>query len=317
MRLVKIKSPAGMGSKVMQLAFDAGIDSVSFHQVEKHRSGGRVENNDVVDIETSTPKANSFMDKLITAEFFDRDKFSFNVREPRSIGSSVDIRGLTVPLHVPPPDIYEELWQFNRITYGLVGRIFLAACLLAYGLIQHQILLMISGILFLPLLQMVLAIGYGAFTANRRLLLQGLAAIGVGVAVMLASGAIVAAMSQPPMRFNEFNSLPVSMLISAAVGVAAGLGTIDDTGRRELIGLAAASQIGLIPTWLGVCLVFGLPPGTAESEIYSRILMLVLNVAVLSAASGLVFWLTGTGSIDVSILDKARGKSKTVAVEAT
>jgi len=306
MRLVKVEAPAGRAKDIIETAFSVGIESVSTTQVQVHSASGGVEPKDVVNVETSTDKANRYIDRLLGSEFFDLETFSFNVREPRALGSSTDVRDLTVPLEVPPVDVFEELWQFNRITYGLIGRLFIASCLLAYGIIHQQTLLMMSGILFLPMLPMVLAMGFGGITGNFRLAFQGLAALGVGLILLVLGGALMALVSSPPLKYDEFNSLPVSLIISVGVGIAAGLGSIDDSGKRELIGLAAAAQIGIIPVWLGVCIVFGLPSTTTEHELYLRILTFLLNVVTLIVGSTTVFWLTGVARSSLTKLNHGR-----------
>jgi len=45
--------------------------------------------------------------------------------------------------------------------------------------------------------------------------------------------------------------------MSLALGVAAGLATSDDVGRRELFGLAAATQVAILPVWFGIALGTG------------------------------------------------------------
>jgi hypothetical protein len=45
----------------------------------------------------------------------------------------------------PSVDLMEELWQFSHITYGLIGRVLISAGLLAYGLIEQKLLLMIAA----------------------------------------------------------------------------------------------------------------------------------------------------------------------------
>jgi hypothetical protein len=307
MRLVKVKAPSGLGNEIMSTAFSVGIESVSFHQVEKHTTKGKTETQDVVDIETSTPNANRFIDRLLAADYFDRELFSFNVREPRSVLTSTDMSSLTVPLEVPPSDLFEELWQFTHITYSLVGRIFIASCLIAFGLIQHQILLIIAGLLFLPLLPMLTAVGFGAITRNWQLGLHGIAAFGVSISILIIGGAAVGALSSPPLRYDEFPSITISLLLTAGVGIAAGLAAIDDVGRRELIGLAAAAQIGITPVWIGVYLVFGLPSG--ESELYTRIVALLLNILMLLLGSVIVYWISGVAASSLRRIESRRAKS--------
>lgn len=293
MRLVKVKGPSGSGNEIMQTAFSVGIESASFHNVTKHSSDGPPVATDVVDIETSTPKANCFVDKLLSEPYFDREQFSFNVREPRSIVSSVDAKSLTIPLHVPHTDIFEELWQFSHITYGLVGRVFIASCLLAYGVIQQQILLMIAGLFFLPMLPILTSVSLGGVNRDWRLCLHGVGALAACTVTLVAGGIAVGAISSPPVRYDEFPSLPISILITVGVGIAAGLATIDDVGRRELIGLAAAAQIGIIPVWFGVAFIFAAMHGTNSTHMPYRLATFGVNTLMLLLGSAAVYWLTG------------------------
>jgi hypothetical protein len=77
-------------------------------------------------------------------------------------------------------------------------------------------------------------------------------------------------------------------LISFAVGIAAGLATADDVGRREMIGLAATAQIAIVPVWLGLGLVLGFPVSDPTPPA-RRLLSLLLNIAVIITASLLTF----------------------------
>jgi hypothetical protein len=296
MRLVKISAPAGSGEKVMKTAFEAGIESVTVQPSEKHSADGRVEKLDMVNLETSTPNARRFLDDLLASDYFDSEKFDFNIREPRTISNNQNIRSLTVPLTVPPTDLWQELWQFSQITYGLVLRVAIASCLLAYGMIRAQLLAMIAGLLFIPVLPIFLAIAYGTVTGGqRRLALQGLLCFLVCLLLFVGCGAAVASLSSPPLRFDEFPTTLVSFAIVIGVGTAAGLGAIDDVGRRELIGLAAASQISLVPTWLGITLVFGLPAGTDNGDATSRLVTYFVGLLFLVLCPAIVFWLTRAG----------------------
>lgn len=259
MRLVRVRAPEGMGAEVARVAFAAGIAQAAVHRQQVQHADGRSEFKDVVDIESATPTAKVFLDNLMSAEFFDPETYAINVRQPRSIVSREGPRRLTVPLVEPTADIFEELWQFSQITYGFVGRVFIAATLLAYGLIQQQLLIMLAGLLFLPLLPLLLSMGFGVWTRQWRLASQGLFAFAVAALLLFAGGVCVALLTDPPMRFNEHNPLSVSFLISLAVGVAGGLATADDVGRREMIGLAATAQIAILPVWFGVSTIFGFP----------------------------------------------------------
>jgi hypothetical protein len=69
MRLVKVKTPLGRGREVAQIALDVGISDASIHQVHSFRENA---DQDVVDVETSTPKAKKFVDAVMQAPFLTR-----------------------------------------------------------------------------------------------------------------------------------------------------------------------------------------------------------------------------------------------------
>jgi hypothetical protein len=75
------------------------------------------------------------------------------------------------------------------------------------------------------------------------------------------------------------------VLLSLAVGIAAVLANVDDIGKRELIGLAATSQIAVIPVWFGICFVFGFPTILNGQEIMMRALTFLINILVILIVS--------------------------------
>jgi hypothetical protein len=85
------------------------------------------------------------------------------------------------------------------------------------------------------------------------------------------------------MKYNEHSTMPVGFLISPGVGIAAGLATADDVGRREMIGLAATAQIAILPVWFGVSFVFGFPVMDSATPSQRAIAFLV-NVATIVVA---------------------------------
>jgi hypothetical protein len=284
MRLVRVKAPEGSGEEVARVAFAAGISQVTTQQQEVRRANGERETKDVIDVETATPKAKAFLDALMASPFFEAEKFSIAVRQPRSIVSREKPPEITWPLVEPAIDIFEELWQFSLVTYGFVGRVLIAAMLLAYGMIQQQLLIMLGGLLFLPLLPLLLAMGFGLWTRQWRLAGQGLFAFLVAIALLISGGAIVALLANPPLQYNQHNSLVVSFLISLGVGIAAGLATADDVGRREMIGLAATAQIAILPVWFGISFVFGFPVLDSTSPAQRALTFGVNAVTIIVAA---------------------------------
>ena len=308
MRLVKITARVGLRDRVKETIFSVGIRKVSIHHVTSHSSTGEENPVEVIDVETSTPKARQLTDKLLSEDYYDSSAISINIRQPRTLINDEDVHELTTPLVEPATDLYDELWQFSRVTYGLLGRIFVSAVLLAYGVINGKMLMVVGGLLFLPVLPMIMAVSYGLGGRQWRLVRQGSFAFACSVAVLFTGGLLIALISSSPMRGDEPSlSLVTGVLISVAVGVAAALAAIDDAGRRELIGLAAASQIGVTPVWLGIVAVWGRPPDSSDHEIYDRIISFGANVAALVVTVMLVQLATGViGNISKLRAGKAR-----------
>lgn len=283
MRLVKVQVPAGQGDAIVQIAFRIGIGQVTVRQEQIQRPGQAREPRDVVDAEVATPVAKTFIDAVMTAPCYDPEAYAITVRQPRSIIGREPPEHLTHPLAEPVPDLLEELWQFSYVTVGFVGRVLLAAMLLAYGLIANQLLVIVAALLFLPSLPILLAIGTGLHMREWQLLRNGALALAASVGLTIIGGALVGLVTGPPMRFTAFSPTLISALIALGTGAAAGLALLDDSGRRELIGLAAASQVSVPAVWLGVSLAFGAPAGDG-APLAQRGLSLLLNIALIIIA---------------------------------
>jgi len=159
-RLVRVKAPEGQGEAVTAVAFKVGITQVTIHQESVYRPAQHPVTQDVVDIKTATPTAKEFLDALMAAPFFDPTTYPIAVRQPRAVISRESPASVTWPLAQPTVDLLEELWQFSHGTFGFAGRVLIAAALLAYGMIAHELLLIVAGLLFMPLLPPVLAGGF-------------------------------------------------------------------------------------------------------------------------------------------------------------
>jgi len=283
-RQVTVTAPEGKGAEVANLAFSVGIRDVSLNSIRTLKSDNSEQRKDHLEVETATPLAKAFVEKLAASSFFNIEEYSITLRQPRSIYSTRDVRSLTRPFVEPSSDLFQELWQFSQITFGFIGRIYLGAVLLAFGLVDHRLLFMIAGLLFIPLLPLMLGIGFSLLTRQWRLLGQSVLALVTATLLMAAGGITVALFSQPPIRYVEANSLVTGFVVSLVVGVAAGLATTDDVGRREMIGLAATAQVAIVPTWFGLAAVLGLPANDAVS-VKQRALSLLVNIAGIIVAS--------------------------------
>jgi hypothetical protein len=108
---------------------------------------------------------------------------------------------------------------------------------------------------------------------------KGVAALAVSTAVSVTAGAIVALLYGGPLAFSDFKRPLVSFGISCLIGLAAGLASADDAGRRYLIGVAAAVQYSVFPVWFGICLVRGFPDASQTGQ---RIGTFALNVVTIA-----------------------------------
>lgn len=226
----------------------------------------------------------------MAAPFYDPKEYAFSVWHPRSVVAGDHPAKETRPIVVPTTDVFEELWQFSHVTVSFVGRVFLSSLLVAYGMIEMFLPVMIAGLLFLPYHHQMLSIGLGAWTREWRLALQGLYALVVGTILVTAAGASVALLTEPPLRFQEFSSPLSGFLIAAVIGVAAGLASADDAGRRELIGLAATAHLAVLPAWLGISMVFGFPE---RAVVLERLAAFGISVLTLTLAAGCTYGLLG------------------------
>jgi hypothetical protein len=196
----------------------------------------------------------------------------------------------------PFTDVIQDLWQMSHVTTSYVGRAAAGGILLATGVIDDNPIAIVVAALFLPYLSQVLAISFGLWSRNRAPLLKGIRAVALSTVLPVAAGAVVELIEGRTIVFNAFKSPLSSLAISAVIGITAGLSTADDTGRRYLIGVAAAVQLAIFPVWLGAALVLGLP---GHAILCSRLLSLGINLVTIAAA--------GVGAYAILHLGSSRG----------
>lgn len=127
MRLITIRAPKGHGEQIASLAFEADIKNVAFQEARTLKANKSTIVQEVIQIETATPKAKKFMEAFMDAPFYDPAAFSFTIRHPESIYASEPQEKETHPIIRPTTDVYEDLWQFSKVTISLVGRVFLSS----------------------------------------------------------------------------------------------------------------------------------------------------------------------------------------------
>jgi hypothetical protein len=235
-------------------------------------------------LKASTPDCRAVVEAVLRAPFYNREECVIDIREPRSVLKETHTREITYPIAAPGVDIEQELWQFSHVTASFVARVFVAAVLLSYGMVSDNPLLMVGGLAFLPLMPLVLGLALGALARQWKLVAQSVAAFTVGTLVIIAAGVAVAMFARPPLAFTQFPPMGAGIAFSFGVGLAAALATADDAGHRQLVGLAAASQLALAPAWLGVSLVFGFTQSPVE-----KLTGFGLNTLALAIGAGCVY----------------------------
>jgi hypothetical protein len=279
MHEIRATIPPECVAEAARLAHGAGITRVTVAEVFVH---GPDAGRRLVSVETSTPKARAFVEALLNSPMLARTDYTLTSREVRAIVDDQPLAGLTRPMSEPFTDVIQDLWQLSHVTASYVGRATAGAILLATGIIENNPVAIVVAALFLPFLSQVLAVSFGTWSRDRRLILQGLRAVFVSTALAIAAGAIVAWCEGGPIRFAGFKSPLSSFAISAVIGITAGLSSADDTGRRYLIGVAAAVQFAIFPVWLGAAFVAGIP---SHDILYSRLLSFAINLVTISASA--------------------------------
>ncbi len=280
-------------AEAARLAHASGIEHVAVADV--YIDGPNLRHK-VVSVETSTPKARLFIEALLSSPVLSAAEYSLTSRELRAIVNRTDLAELTMPMSEPFPDVIQDLWQLSHVTASYVMRAAAGGIILATGIIDNNAIAIVVAALFLPFLAEVLALSFGIWNRDRRLILRGAAALLTSTALAFLGGLIVASFAGGPIRFMGFKSPLPSFAISALIGITAGLSVADDTGRRYLIGVAAAVQLAIFPAWLGAAAVLGLPE---PAVLHERLLSFMINLTTISA--------TAVMSYAVLHLGRARG----------
>ena len=120
----------------------------------------------------------------------------------------------------------------------------------------------------------------------------------------LVSGVIVALVLGGPFQYHGFAPIWINFLISLIVGIVAGFATADANGKRELIAMTTAAQFAIVPAWLGIMLVFGLPE---KGVVVERLLTFFVNVVTILVISVLVYYVL---KYKKESLERFTGKTK-------
>lgn len=277
MHEIRVTVPEGRSKDVAELAKRAGIPQVTVYPVYAHGPNCTKE---IISAETSTPLAKKFADSVLTCDWFDSAESSISSRELRAVVTNAHPRDITKPMLEPPINVFEDLWQLNHVTISYWARCAGGALLLAFGMQRNDPVMIVVAALFLPFMSQVLGLSFGAWAGDLSLARQSAKALTTSCGVSVLAGAVIALLHGGPMVYHGFLHPLPSFAISTVIGICAGVITEDDAGRRYLIGVAAAVQYGVYPTWIGYCLVAGFPP---LPETLVRIGTFAINVSTITA----------------------------------
>ncbi|HEY1497466.1 MAG TPA: hypothetical protein VGF49_23070 [Candidatus Solibacter sp.] len=279
MHEIRTTIPPECVAEAARLAHAAGIERVNIAEVFVE---GPNEHRRLLSVETSTPQARAFVESFLHSPVLSAAGCTLTSREVRAIVDGGPVSKLTHPMSEPFPDVIQDLWQLSHITPSYVGRAAAGAILLATGILNDDPIAIVAAALFLPFLSQALSVSLGMWSRDRQLILHGMRAVLLSTVLAFAAGAAVAWIQGGPIRYAGFKSPLNSFFISCIIGVTAGLSTADDTGRRYLIGVAAAVQLAIFPVWLGAVAVLGMP---AHETLYSRMLSFGINLTTITAAA--------------------------------
>jgi hypothetical protein len=280
---IRVTVPDGQSERVARVAADAGIGQVTVYKVFV---GGLQESREVVSAEGSTPCSKAFVDGLLSSDWFNAADCPITARELRAILNDKPLSEITRPMVEPALDVLEDLWVLNHVTPSYLGRASSSALLLAYGMFENSAISIVVAALFVPFLSQVLGISFGLWAGDRALARTAALALGISTLVSVLAGAVIALSYGGPLGFTDFKPPLWSFIFSCATGVAAGLASADDAGRRYIIGVAAAAQSAVFPVWFGVCLTRGFPSSETTVE---RIATFGINLLTIAVVSGAVY----------------------------
>lgn len=309
MRLVTVQAPAGCGRKLAELAFKLEISQISIYEASIYRPNEKPDVQEVFEFMTKTNKAKLFIEEMMNSTFYNPDKFSFTTRHPESIFSKEPPEVETDPIFRPTTDVYEELWQFTLITRSLIGRVFISALLLAYGMREDYMPLIIAGLLFLPYHHHFLGVALGAGIKEWKFFRQGIYTFLLSTALIVLGGICIGLLTDPDIKFTAFSKTPLifSFFLSMIIGIAAAIAAVDDAGRRELIGLAASAHVSVYPIWFGLKFIYGFNPEDKPMEFLWIFLMDVGTIVIFSLITFKIMKMRGNG-IRKFVKEKERNK---------
>ncbi len=287
MHEIRVTVPVGLGSAIATAALQVGIQRVTVSPVRTVAPQSEAE---IVSVETSTSRAKAFLHHILSSGMVDLRESSITTREVRAILSADPVREVTYPAVEPTVEVFQDLWQLNHLTPSFAARSVAAAVLLGYGMLRADPVSIVVAALFLPFMQQVLGLAFGAWAADWKLASQSGAALAVSLTISILAGMTLAAVLGGPLQFDGFKSPILSALLSIVIGAAAGCSTADDAGRRYLIGVAAAAQSGVFAVWIGLALVLGFPD---RGTTLARLVSLPLNICAIGVAACASYALIG------------------------
>jgi hypothetical protein len=285
MQEVTVSTPKGQGEKVARLALAQGISEAAVIPTRVFRDS-KTEEGEEVRVQVSAPKSTQFIEALMSADFFNPKQYSIVSDEVVAIVSEEPPEQVSRPLKLHATTVLQDMWLQNHITVAYLARAVVSSVLLAYGLIEGDMTVIVVSLLFAPFLNHVLAMAFGGWAGDWRLVRQGAVVLGLTTLIAIAAGAVTAAVMGGPIVYDNFGTLYSNFAISFLVAIIAGLDTADEAGRREFVAVAGAAQFTGFPVWLGMALVLGFPD---QQTTFYRLITPIVNILTILVVSLAVY----------------------------
>lgn len=207
-------------------------------------------------------------------------------------------------------DFCEEIIESSAPRSDYYFLVILSTLIVAFGLVNNNMILVIGGMLVTPLLSPILAISLGIVITNLKVTLRSIRIFVISFLLAVLVSYIIGVISGSDMNHNDYvgqimKPSAVSFLVAIIAGMAASFTWAKPELNKTLPGVAIT--VTLIPpmTALGIALA------DKDKEIFMDALnVIMLNVAGILLASSLIFLLMKFYKAERKILAEIKEEEK-------
>lgn len=128
----------------------------------------------------------------MSAPFYNPVDFTIVADEVMAVISSEPPELVTRPMKISSTSILQDLWMQNHVNAAYLGRAIVSSLLVAYGLMEADMTILIIALLFTPFLTQDLAVAFGGWMRDWRLVRRGALIMGLSTLIAILAGVLVA-----------------------------------------------------------------------------------------------------------------------------